>query len=324
MLLQTRSKKEAFTLIELLVVIAIIAILVSLLLPAVQQAREAARRSQCKNNLKQLGLGFHNYMETHGALPPGYIQTPSVHTEFTWVTYLMPYIEQAALYNLINFNTGSGGISPPSTSNPNPVNFVAVSTPLSVMLCPSDIENKSLMANYLIRGNYGASNGMGPLRFVSDTGTPAGSLPAPMVRPDAGPFEVNSRTSGRDFTDGMSNSILVAELRKGSPGSSNANDQRGVLHYPEGPFVHFNSTPNSTNPDQLRTAWCTTTADLPCTGSYTAYNNRQVVIAARSLHTGGVQVLIADGSCRFISNNIALSTWNHLGLHRDGNVLGEF
>lgn len=308
--LPVRHARRGFTLIELLVVIAIIAILIALLLPAVQQAREAARRSQCKNNLKQLGLAMHNYLDTHRVLPPGYVQTPTVHNEFTWVTFLMPYLEQQALYSKIDFTLGSG------SAVPGTVNHEVTSTPLVAMQCPSDVDSKSLVAGFLARGNYGASNGVGPLRYV-------GSTPSPMQRWDAGPFEVNSKTAAKDFSDGMSNSILVSELRKGGRGS-NLNDSRGMLHYPEGPFVHFNYSPNTSTPDQLRTAWCTTTTEMPCVGSYNAFNDKNMIYSSRSVHTGGVQVLLADGGARFVSENINTTLWQNLGLHNDGVVISEF
>src|SRR6056297_4055498 len=125
--------KRGFTLIELLVVIAIIAVLVALLLPAVQQAREAARRSSCKNNLKQLGLALHNYHDTHGMFPinwgTGYDGTtnPTSSIQFSWMTYILPYIEESALYDTINFNE--------ALDDPN--NNAAASTVIDTYLCPS-------------------------------------------------------------------------------------------------------------------------------------------------------------------------------------------
>ncbi len=309
---------RGFTLIELLVVIAIIAVLVSLLLPAVQQAREAARRSQCKNNLKQLGLAMHNYLDTHSVLPPGFVQSGTTTlNQWTWVSLILPLIDQSALYAKADFNKNAGSITATTPYR------AVTAQPLTVMLCPSDSNNlrgapaPGSAGNYA-RGNYGASAGIGPMTAV----TTEAQAKAALYRPNVGPFEANSRTSSAEFRDGMSNSILISELRVGTGGPNN--DQRGVLHYPEGPFFTVNSTPNSSVPDSTRADRCFVDTDPPCSGDYTAFNTKRLIWSSRSLHTGGVQTVLADGSVRFLSENINLETWQALGIHNDGKTLGEF
>jgi prepilin-type N-terminal cleavage/methylation domain-containing protein len=129
------GNRKGFTLIELLVVIAIIAVLIALLLPAVQQAREAARRSQCKNNLKQLGIALHNYHDTFSGLPPGAIQVfeTTGQNEATWISMILPYIDQQPLYNRANFSSCFGCVASPG----NPA-YEIVSPLIPMMLCPSD------------------------------------------------------------------------------------------------------------------------------------------------------------------------------------------
>ncbi|WP_437222896.1 DUF1559 domain-containing protein [Planctomicrobium sp. SH661] len=309
----SRHAKRGFTLIELLVVIAIIAVLIALLLPAVQQAREAARRSQCKNNLKQVGLALHNYMDAHRTLPPGYVELSSGYNQFTWITMLLPYVEQSALFNGINWAISSGSTQPSGTGSDN---FKMVSTKLPVMTCPSDIPG-ALGWNLFAKGNYGGNNGLGPQQFI-------GTVPTLPKRANVGPFEVNSSCRPQDFTDGMSNAVLVAEYRQGGSSGGHANDIRGNMHNNEGCLVNFDYTPNSSAADGIRTSGCTTTKDMPCTGAYNAWNTLNMTLTSRSLHTGGVQILLADGSVRFASNNVNQTTWQNLGVHNDGNVLGEF
>ncbi len=300
---------KGFTLIELLVVISIIAILIALLLPAVQQAREAARRSTCKNNMKQLGLAFHNYLETHKVLPPGYIQTSlAARNEATWISLILPFIDQTNLYNTADFNACFGCTSVGGT------NFELISNAIPMLQCPTDLPVPSLPYNVFARGNYVASNGVGPL--VSGYGLD----PSPPPRGAAGAFGQNSARKMRDFRDGSSNTIVLSELQK----VENGIDFRGVLHYPEGPFFHHNFTPNSNVPDQMRTAFCDSNAKPACTGTYTAHNNRNLLYSARSLHDGGVHTLLGDGAVRFISQNIDLNTWQNLGMLNDGNAIGEF
>ncbi len=301
------SVRRGFTLIELLVVIAIIAILIALLLPAVQQAREAARRTQCRNNLKQIGLALHNYHDTHNVLPPGFIQVyPSARNEATWVAFILPGLDQTNRYNSLDFNACWGCTSTTS------VNYQGHSAPLPAFVCPSDTPAPPAAGVYA-RGNYGASNGVGPLTSVAGyTIVPRGEL---------GIFNGNSKVRFADIRDGTSNTAAVSELRTYA---KSANDFRGVLFYPEGPFTHHNYTPNSPIPDQTRSAWCAGTIDPPCTGTYTAFNNKNMIYNSRSLHAGGVHSLLADGSVRFISENLNLQTWQNLAIYDDGKVLGEF
>jgi hypothetical protein len=177
------------------------------------------------------------------------------------------------------------------------------------MQCPTDNEVGLALGIYR-RGNYVANSGIGPLHSVNDPKDPTRI---------AGPFTMNSSTRMADFTDGTTNTIAVAELLK-SPGD----DFRGVMHYPEGSNYQHDQTPNSSVPDQFRSSLCVSIPRAPCTGVYSAYNDRAIVLAARSQHVGGVQVMMADGSVRFISNNIHRPTWQALGTPNGSEVMGEF
>jgi len=301
---------KGFTLIELLVVIAIIAVLVAILLPAVQQAREAARQSQCKNNLKQLALGMHNYNEALGVFPPGYIQTGGAQrNEATWVAFLLPYIDQRNLYNQADFNECWGCTSATST------NFVVQSKPLAMMLCPSNPPGPAVLGGIFARGNYAANNGIGPLV------APSPINPSPIARGKIGPFDCNTRTTAADFIDGMSNTVLLDELIVVHESTT---DFRGVMYYPEGPFSHHNYSPNTLVPDEMRSAWCAAGTFPPCTGTYSNHINKRTMNSARSLHVGGVQSALADGSVRFIAEHVDLQTWQDLSMMNDRRPLGEF
>ena len=297
--------RKGFTLIELLVVIAIIAVLIALLLPAVQQAREAARRSQCKNNLKQLGLALHNYHDTHTTLPPGAIQVfeTNAQNEATWIAMILPYIDQQPFYNRANFSSCFGCVSSPG----NPA-YEIVSPAIPMMLCPSDKEH-GLWGGAYRHGNYVANAGLGPLTSVSNP-RPAGRT--------AGPFTMNSKTRLRDFTDGVSNTALATELMV-----TDATDNRGVMHYPEGALYEHDRSPNTSIPDGVRSSSCVSTTRAPCVGTHGAYNDRQITLSARSQHVGGVHLLLADGSGRFVSENINLAIWQALGTPDKNEILGE-
>jgi prepilin-type N-terminal cleavage/methylation domain-containing protein/prepilin-type processing-associated H-X9-DG protein len=200
--MRTSGRTRGFTLIELLVVIAIIAVLVSLLLPAVQQAREAARRTQCKNNLKQFGLALHNYEGTFGMYPMTNAQNylPNVQG-FSPQARLLPYMEQVNLQNLLDF-TQPGFIGPFNALRPNPQFAAAFATPLEVMLCPSDpapVQNTGAGGAIYSGVNYMVSFGSGTganydLRWVTD-----------------GIVYENSSVRFRDVTDGTSNTVMMSE-----------------------------------------------------------------------------------------------------------------
>lgn len=302
-----RRRHVGFTLIELLVVIAIIAVLIALLLPAVQQARESARRTQCKNNLKQIGLALHNYHDTYNTLPPGAVQTftGNLQNEASWISMILPGIDQTPLFNRANFSSCFG-----CTNSPGNPAWEISSQKIPMMLCPSDVD-VGLVLNAYQRGNYAANSGIGPLHSVSDPNDP--------TRTAIGPFTMNSNKAFRDFLDGTSNTIVVAELLK-SPGA----DFRGVLHYPEGPLYQHDQTPNSSVPDQFRSGLCVSIPRAPCVGVYGGYSDRAIVLAARSVHTGGVHVLMGDGSGRFVSDNINRPTWMALSTPSGGETIGEF
>lgn len=306
-----RLRAGGFTLVELLVVIAIIGVLVALLLPAVQSARESSRRSTCLNHLRQIGLALHGYHDTLGSLPPGYLENfPPLTDRANWITLILPFHEQLALYQLYDPTQSTGG---------GANNFRLNQSNVPIMQCPSDVPvgpvgYPGLTIGPYALGNYLANNGLGPM--LSE------------YRPDlsvarTGVFMVNSRTRLANITDGTSNTLAVAECLNIPPEGSQV-DWRGNLTYPEYCLFHWNNTPNSSNPDWLRNVLCINIRRAPCIGTHTAFSNRRNIVSARSLHPGGVQVLLVDGSCRFITNNIALATWQALGTPDGGETLGEF
>jgi prepilin-type N-terminal cleavage/methylation domain-containing protein/prepilin-type processing-associated H-X9-DG protein len=305
-----QQRTRGFTLIELLVVIAIIAILIALLLPAVQQAREAARRTQCKNNLKQIGLALHNYHDIVNRVPPAFI-FPNF---WGWSAMLLPQLDQAPLYNSL---AATAGTSYPSGSPA--VGFSAhmnsftppngLSTPLTVFRCPSDNGTSVISltdafgsgAEPYGRTNYPAVGGsddvgyggIGPLNGVFPWLDAAGNGPA-------------SRAF-RDVTDGLSNTFFVGERR--SPGKVAGLEIGGDSVWAG--VVDLG--------DDVQGS-CTPQAPL----NYKAAITNTDSIAFSSQHVGGGQFLFGDGSVRFISENINISTYGNLACLNDGQVLGEF
>jgi prepilin-type N-terminal cleavage/methylation domain-containing protein len=304
--LRRDGRSRGFTLVELLVVIAIIGILVALLLPAVQAAREAGRRTSCTNNLKQITLGSQNHHDVHRRFQPGYSYDPAIGSisEATWLTYLLPFIEQDNLYQKIVFSQNFG-------SQPN-VNSVITGAALSAYLCPSDSVGSDKAFTYYGKGSYAGNGGIGPMTSPANWATDSSII-------KHGVFMLNSKTTMGHVIDGTSNTVLASEIVR-----SRGDDFRGVMHYPEGPILQFNRTPNTTTPDDFRSSMCVSIPQAPCVGTYSAYNNRAVIISARSLHPGGVNAALVDGSTRFVANTVNVATWQALGTIRDGEVVGEF
>ena len=300
-----RTRRKAFTLIELLVVIAIIAILIALLLPAVQQAREAARRTQCRNNLKQLGLAFHNYHDQFNSLPAGAYGC----CWGTWQVAIMPQLEQAAQFNRYEHNRKYG--TPTDTARySHTVNRPVVSTRFPTYTCPSDTPNTPISNitshNYAV--NYGnTSYGQGTVNGVTFEGAPfrAGN-PARVF-------------SFRDIRDGLSTTMLAAEVLQGT-----GSDLRGFTWWGDASGFSTYIGPNSNEPDAIYSSgYCNNRPadNLPCIVSTTSY---PTMFGSRSRHEGGVQVLLGDGACRFVSENIDLLTWRALSTTRGNETIGEF
>ncbi len=315
------NKRSAFTLVELLVVIAIIGILVGLLLPAVQAAREAARRMQCSNNLKQLGLALHNYSDTYNAFPAGAYAC----CWGTWSLSLFPFAEQGNLFNQYQFQ-GSMGNTNAATRYGGALNLPVTRLQMAMLTCPSDsvtasssVYNGVTFHNYV--ANYGntAQDRQSPLG-VTSAGTPNVWGGAPFVKV-AGMTSTPQNIKMGELSDGTSNTLLFSETIQGVGG-----DLRGFTWFSGG--AHFETLigPNSSSPDVLDNAsYCKgpgTTGTLqpsmpPCTGPTTALPSNY---AARSRHTGGVQATMGDGSVHFISNSINLDTWRALSTARGGEV----
>lgn len=289
--------RTGFTLVELLVVIAIIGILIALLLPAVQAAREAARRSHCSNNLKQIGLAMHNRHDVRGSLPAAW--GPYGCCWGTWPVLILSYIEQQNVASqYVNWG-GSDSAGPPGyTGTTFPRYGAAPNTNItglrySFLTCPSDQPNAPLapMTNH----NYAVSIGNG--------GTYSGADAAFGQAKTLSDPQTGYRLA--DITDGTSNTLMVGEVLQGK-----TSDLRGFLWWADASGFSTAIGPNSAQPDMIYTAgFCNNlpTQNLPCTGTGGAQ------FASRSRHPGGVQVTLCDASVRFISETIDMNVWRGVG-----------
>lgn len=306
MIKNSRSDRRGFTLIELLVVIAIIAVLIALLLPAVQQAREAARKSQCRNNLKQLALSAHLFHDNRKAFPMGV--SPQGWGRGTWVQQVLPYMDQKGLSDTC---TGWGVASAQCYFDPPWIN--ATSKRVPTLTCPSDVSRS--MANTLTSHNYAMNYGVTGMDDTSNCNI----LPTLNgVTFQAAPFGKGKYFPLSTITDGLSNTLMAAEVIQGQ-----GEDVRGLIWWGPGSGFEANLAPNSTSPDVAYFTALQCNGNPPNPPCFVSGTN--ITFAARSRHTGGVHVALCDGSARFISNQIALMTaWRRLSSSQDRQQIGEF
>ncbi|WP_339906949.1 DUF1559 domain-containing protein [Symmachiella dynata] len=300
--MQTRKSFKGFTLIELLVVIAIIAILIALLLPAVQQAREAARRTQCRNNLKQIGLALHNYHDTSLTFPPG---TLFGDDDFGWAAFILPGLDQGNLYKQIDFSNDDEvvGENKPILLQPG-----VTDTVLAVYTCPSSTLRTHSFLQVGARAPFDLG-GHAKNDYSACLGSGGGSITGMFGKIK----DNNSPTRIKHVIDGTSNTICVGE--------GNTADARAVTGLPTG-------TPGPNDNVKDFPVWIGTNDQHQNVVKETQVGKTPNGIGCddcfASQHTGGVFFLFADGSVHFLSENIDGQTYSDLGDKADGNVVGEF
>ncbi len=340
--------RAGFTLIELLVVIAIIAILVSLLVPAVQKVRAAAARTECTNNLKQIGVALHNYHDANKKFPfgkgPSYAGAP-IYARWSSHSQILPYLEQGNLYASLDFNY------PPNTPGmAGPVvNFMPAFTngggqnaqcsmQVAGFLCPAD--PAPIGSNWLGQNNYVACTGA--MEMCDDTETASSTLdPGDISR--VGVFYYLSKVRLTDIVDGTSNTVIFSEHARGG-GIPNSRTAMFMMMNQSNLNATY-TTCNSLNPatasplsywqggswamgemcctqyNHVSTPNTTTCAGMGFTGGM---KNMSMDQPATSYHDGGVNTLLGDGSVRFVSDGVNLATWRALGTRQNEELVGDF
>lgn len=326
-----RHRPAGFTLIELLVVIAIIAILIALLLPAVQQAREAARRTQCKNNLKQLGLALHNYHDVFLTFPIGNLYAGTKTSNgWSWIAYILPYIELTNDYDQLDFSyadpAGSGRCSEfmgrTETNNPSVTWTWKQVKP--ILNCPSDPNGGRIFSGKTGSGDYEIDNGtMAVANYLGVSGrtlnwdcgmgslwsiTSPDGIPCQNTSGYEGVFYNNSRVRIQDIPDGTSNTAMVGER-----------GQNQSLTY-GWPLCGRGYPPLYSGRKDHILEMFTFSKGVPDDNPDSGPSNQKYW----SWHPGGAQFLLADGSVHFLSYNINNATYQALGTRKGGEILGEF
>jgi len=279
--------RAGFTLIELLVVIAIIAVLIALLLPAVQMAREAARRTQCRNNLMQLILAVHNYEQSHEVLPPGVVNPDGpIKNEpkgyhFSWMVQILPFIDQNNVHKHFDFNVGVY----------DPANSTARGVPIATFVCPSEMSPEQI-------NNAGPSSYAGCHHDVE----------ARIAADNHGVFFLNSRIRMERIDDGASNTLFLGEKLI----------EQGHLGWASGTPATLRNAGSQLNshkipPIMLARGVAGAASQAPDTTSVGGFS---------SMHPGGVQFAFGDGSVRFVSGNVNLSVLQKLAHRADGSIVG--